>query len=130
MANMITTGTLFLADGVQLPNSVLIESNSYIHGWRVVTNLNSYGMNQKIVKEGWNFFFLAGRLKAFAFGSDEEKTTRKAVRQVIAEMQSTAFNCLEITQVKAKRFLGFPYMSVSAYSRHIQESPIFSVENY
>jgi hypothetical protein len=130
MANNITTGTLFIADGVQLPNSVLIESNSYINGWRVITNLNSYGMNQKIIKEGWNFFFLAGRLKAFAFGSDEEKTTRKAVRQVIAEMQSTAFNCLEITQVKAKRFLGFPYMSVSAYSRHIQESPIFSEDSY
>lgn len=130
MADNIKTGTLFIADGVELPNSVLIESNSYITGWSVITNLNSFGMNQKIIKEGWNFFFLAGRLKAIAFGSDEEKTTRKAVKQVIAEMQSKDFNCLEITQVKAKRFLGFPYMSVSAYSRHIQESPIFSVASY
>jgi hypothetical protein len=32
------------------------------------------------------------------------------------------FNCLEITGITQKRFLGLPYVHVSAHSRHIQKS--------
>jgi hypothetical protein len=32
------------------------------------------------------------------------------------------FNGLEVTGIVAKRFLGVPYASVSAHSRHIQQS--------
>jgi hypothetical protein len=39
-------------------------------------------------------------------------------------VKSATFNCLEISQVAAKRFLGLPYVSVSAHWRHIQESPV------
>jgi hypothetical protein len=39
-------------------------------------------------------------------------------------MRSKKFNCLEITQVVAKRFLWLPFVTVSARSRHIQESPV------
>jgi hypothetical protein len=31
------------------------------------------------------------------------------------------FNCLEVTGIVAKRFLGMPYTVVSAHSRHIQQ---------
>jgi len=31
------------------------------------------------------------------------------------------FNCLEVTGIVANRFLGVPYTTVSAHSRHIQQ---------
>jgi len=34
------------------------------------------------------------------------------------------FNSLEITRVALKRFLGLPFMSVGAQSRHIQEAMV------
>jgi hypothetical protein len=32
------------------------------------------------------------------------------------------FNCLEITEIIVKRFLGLSFVSVTAHSRHLQES--------
>ena len=57
-----------------------------------------------------------------AFGSESEKTTQRAVQKVIANIKPGKFNCLEISQVAAKRFLGLPYVTVAAHPRHIQES--------
>ena len=55
-----------------------------------------------------------------AYGADQERATDKALKRILASLKTQRFNCLEITQVTAKRFLGLPYVSVSAHSRHIQ----------
>ncbi len=70
----------------------------------------------------WNFFYMAGEVNAVVFGFDLEKMTRGAVKRIIASMKSDEFNCLEITRVAAKCFLGLPYVTVSVHPRHIQES--------
>jgi hypothetical protein len=41
---------------------------------------------------------------------------------MLARLKPKKFNSLQITRVASKRFLGVPYVSVSACSRHIQES--------
>jgi hypothetical protein len=128
LADTIKTGTILIADGALLPESLLLESEPYAYGWRLVKNLDSNGLDQVIGHAGWNFFYIAGVVEAKAFGSDEKKTTRKAINQVIANLKSKNFNCLEITRVAAKRSLGLPYVSVSARSRHIQEGPALSGE--
>jgi hypothetical protein len=79
-------------------------------------------MDRKLCEAGWTFFYMAGEVNAIVFGSDSEKTTRRAVKKVIANMKSDRFNCLEISQVAAKSFLGLPYVTVAAHPRHIQES--------
>src|SRR6266513_41363 len=99
MTHAIKAGAILIAEGIFLPKSLLFDSEPYAHGWRLVKNLNSQGVNQTISKAGWNFFYMAGMLNASVFGFDEEKATRKAIKQVIASMRSKYFNCLEITQV-------------------------------
>jgi hypothetical protein len=128
MTEAIKTGTILIAEGLILPTSLQFESEPYTPGWRVVKNLDSYGANHRIGQAGWNFFYLAGLLQASVFGFDEEKATRKAIKQVIASRRSKYFNCLEITQVAGKRFLGLPYVSLSAHSRHIQKTAILFEE--
>jgi hypothetical protein len=122
MTDTIKTGTILIAEGAILPESLLFESEPYAHGWRLVKNLDSHGFNRIVGQVGWNLFYIGGVIETNAFGSDEKKTTRKAVKQVIAKLKSKNFNCLEITQVTAKRSMGLPYVSVSAHSRHIQKS--------
>jgi squalene cyclase len=121
MADPIKTGTILIAEGALLPESMPLQSEPYAYGWRLVKNIDSDGLDQIIREAGWNFFYIAGVIETKAFGSDEKKTTRKAIKQVIANLKSKNFNCLEITRVVAKRSLGLPYVSVSAHSRHIQE---------
>jgi hypothetical protein len=122
MEETIKIGSLIIAEGTLLPESMLIESEPYINGWRLIKNLDSKGFDQIISRAGWNFIYLAGAIETSAFGSDEKKTTHKAIKKVIANLGSRKFNCLEITQVTAKRSIGFPCMSVSAHSRQIQKS--------
>ena len=124
MEETIKAGTILIAEGAPLPESLRLESEPYSDGWRVLKHADGDGLGRAIGTAGWNFFYMAGARTASAFGAHEEKTTRKAIRQVIADARSKHFNCLEITRVTAKRFLGLPYMSVSAHSRHIQESLI------
>ena len=122
MPDKIRTGTILIKEGALLPESLGFESEPYSKGWRLVKNLDSRGLDRKIRDAGWTFFFMAGGVNASAVGSDLEKTTRRAIKKVIASMELDGFNCLEIAQVAAKRFLGLPYITVSAHPRHIQES--------
>jgi hypothetical protein len=122
MAETINTGTMLIKDGTFLPETVRFETEPCAPGWRLVKNLDGYGLGRKIHEAGWTFFWLAGELGATVFGFDEQKTVRRAVKRILANLKSGEFNSLEITRVASKRFLGLPYVSVSAHSRHIQGS--------
>jgi hypothetical protein len=126
MVNTIKTGTILIAEGALLSELLLLESEPYVYGWRLVKNLDSKGLDQIVSNAGWNFSYIAGVIETKVFGSDEKKTTRKAIKQVIANLKSKNFNCLEIMHVAAKRSMGLPYVSVSAHSRHIQKGPALS----
>ena len=98
-------------------------------GWRSVKNLDGYALGRKIHAAGWTFFCLAYETKATVFGIDGEKMVRRAIERILAnrEAQAEKFNSLEIVRVASlasKRFLGIHHVTVSAQSRHIQESPI------
>jgi hypothetical protein len=96
-----------------------------VPGWRLFKDLDGCGLDRKIREAGWTSFYLAGQLGATVFGIDEQKTLSRAVEQILANLESAELNCLEIMRVAleaSKRFLGVHYMTVSAQSRHIQES--------
>jgi hypothetical protein len=117
MPDTITAGRILVREGIELPRGVRLESEPYAAGWRLVKNLDGYGLGRTIHEAGWNFFCQAGGIKAAAFGVNE-----RAVKRILAKVESEKFNSLEITRVSNQRFLGVPYASVSARSRHIQES--------
>jgi hypothetical protein len=122
MTNTIDIETLLLKEGTPLPNSLFIESDPCLNGWRKIRNPDSSALDRKLTGLGWTFFFMAGELTATAFGWDLEKTTRKATEGVIAKMNHGGFNCLEISRITRKSFLGLPYVAVAGHARHIQES--------
>jgi hypothetical protein len=122
MAETINAGTVLFKDGTLLPDSLRFESEPCATGWRLVKDLDGYGLDHKIHEAGWTFFCIAGEIKTIVFGFEGQKKVLRAVKRILARMKSETFNSLEITRVASKRFLGVPYVSVSACSRHIQES--------
>ena len=122
MSDTIKTGTILFKDGTFFPDALRFESGPCATGWRLVKNLDGYGLDRKIREAGWTFFCLAGEIKATIFGFDVQKTVRRAVKRILANLKPEKFNSLEITRVVSKRFLGVPYASVYARSRHIQGS--------
>ena len=126
MPDKIKAGTILIQEGAFLPESLRFESEPYSKAWRLVENLDSRGLDRTIREAGWTFFYMAGGVNATAFGSDLEKTTRRAVKKVLASMKWDRLNCLEIAQVVVKRFLGLLYVTVSTHPRHIQQSMFLS----
>ena len=116
-----TSRTILIREKTHLPAGLSIESEAFLPGWRVVKNLDGYGLGQKIEKAKWYFFYLVGEIRAIALGREESGTLRRAVKQILAKREGQKFNSLEITKVASKRFLGIPFMSVTAHFRHIQQ---------
>ncbi len=124
MPDTVKAGTILIKEGASLADSLQLETEPYCQGWRLLRKLDGYGLGRKVREAGWAFFFMAGEIKAIAFGFEGEKRTRSAASRIMARLKSQNFNCVEITQVAEKRFLGMPYVSVTAHSRHIQESDV------
>jgi hypothetical protein len=123
MPETIAAGKILVREGTEFPRAVRPQSEPYAAGWRLVDNLDGYQLGRQIQDAGWTFFCQAGGLKAMAFGMDEQKTVRRAVERILAQVKSEEFNSLEITRIVHRRLLGvLPYASVSARSRHVQES--------
>jgi hypothetical protein len=115
----IATGAMLIKDGTVLPEPSL-QGASYSSGWKSVTDIQRRDLEKQLDQAGWTFFYTAGQIKTSAFGFDEQKRTRTAVRKALQDAQSQACNCLEIDDVTRHSFLGLPYVSVSAHTRHIQ----------
>src|SRR5271169_4471416 len=99
MADTISTGTILIKDGTFLPDALRFESEPCATGWRLVKNLDGYGLGRKIHEAGWTNFLLAGELRATVFGFDGQKTVRRAVKRILANPKSGEFNSLEITRM-------------------------------
>jgi hypothetical protein len=127
MAETIKTGTILIKEGALLPEALPFESESCVPGWRLVKGLDGHALDREIHEAGWTFFFLANEIKATVFGIDGEKMVRRAIERILGDPRSERFNALEITRVTSldsERFPVVHYVSVSAHSRHIQESLI------
>ena len=115
------TETILIREGTLLPAGLAVESEVFLPGWRVIKNLDRSTLGRNIEGANWNFFYLAGEIRATVLGRDLSGTLRRAVKSVLAKQVGQKFNCLEITKVVSKRFLGIPFISVTAHSRHIQQ---------
>lgn len=117
-----TPGRIFIRENTILPGGLIIETETFLPGWRSVRNCDDYWLGRKIEEAKWNFFYLAGDVKVTVLGREGAESLRRAVRCVLAKPEAQKFNSLEITGTDASWFLGVPFVSISANFRHIQQS--------
>lgn len=125
MAREIGIGTVLVSDDAALPKELIFESERYVDGWKVVTDLDGNGLDRALRKTRWTFMCVAGEVKTTVFGLDHQSMIRRAVERLLARGKSDGFNSLEVTQVASAGSERFPlvrYVTVSAQWRHIQES--------
>ena len=114
-------GTILIREDTPLPTNLSIESEAFLTGWRIIKNLDRSTLARNIEGANWNFFYLAGEIRATVLGRDRSGTLRRAVRRVLAKQKGQKFNSLEITNVVSKWFLGIPFINITAHLRHIQQ---------
>ncbi len=99
-----------------------VESDPYSSNWRSLGSAESSGLESRVRALGWTLFFLAGEIRAVVPAWGGRNTLRRGVKRLLARTHLQHFNCLEVTEIRRKYFLGIPYLSISANPRHIQQS--------
>ena len=122
MPPSLQVGAVLIEAGPAMTKLFGIESEPYSGSWSVVKAINGFALDRKIHAAGWNFFFLAAEVDVMFFGARGADKIHNALTRILRKVRGQDFNCLEVTAIVAKRFLGMPYTIVSAHSRHIQQS--------
>lgn len=126
--NPIQVGTMMVQRSAGL-QSFGIQSEPYAGTWQSLGILESSGLDRRIRAAGWKLFFMADELRTVVPAWGGHKTLRRGVKRLLAQTRAQHLNCLELTCITKKRFLGIPYLSIAAHSRHIQQgSQIQSLE--
>jgi len=99
-----------------------LESEPCSGNWSMLKALDTFPLDRKIHAAGWNFLFMAAEVKVMFLGALGEKKMQNALKRILRKVREQHFNGLEITEIVARSFLGVPYVTVSAHSRHMQQS--------
>jgi hypothetical protein len=121
MPQEIKAGSIFVRENAVFPPGVSVESEALFSGWKLISNLDGYALDRIVAKAHWHFFYLAGAIRSAALGTGGTAVVRRALKRILAKLERQNYNSLETTEVTAKRFLGIPFISVKANSRHLQE---------
>lgn len=122
MATTIQVGTVLIDEQPLMARVLGLEIEPFSGNWSIVKVLDSFALDRKIHAAGWNFFFMAAEVKAVFFGTLGANKIESSLKRILGKMKRQNFNSLEITGIVARHFLGVPYTTVSAHSRHIQHS--------
>jgi len=121
MASNVQVGTILMKQWPGMPQLIGFEAGRGFGDWSMVNEADAAPFDRKIQAAGWNFFFMAAEVKATFFGSLAAAKVQSAVKRILAKVKKQDFNGLEVTAIVARHFLGVPYVTVSAHSRHMQQ---------
>jgi len=122
MTATVQVGTILIEDRAVMAQALGLQSEPYSTNWGLIKALDGLALDRKIHAAGWNFFFMAEEVKVMFFGAMGVKSIQNALQRMLKKVKPLNFNCLEVTGIVGKRFLGMPYTVVSGHSRHIQQS--------
>ena len=111
-----------IEESLLLPEGLRLNSDVYAGTWKIVTGLDSSGVDDEIRQSGWNCFLVGGQITVHVVGWRKKAMIRRAAKRLLAIVKSRWFNSAEITSVASGYFLGVPYVTVSGHSRQIQQS--------
>jgi hypothetical protein len=121
MTPIVQVGTVLIGeDSPHMAEVLALQSEPCFGKWSVVQVMNGSSLEDKVRSARWNFFFLADEIKAHFIGAIGAVKVQRALQRIARKVKQREFNCLEVTGIVAKRFLGVRYATVSAHSRHIQ----------
>ena|SRR5271166_4744661 len=116
----VQVGTILMKEWPGVAQVFQLESEPCSGSWSVV-KLDGVSLDHKIRAAGWNFFFMAAEVKVRFFGVLGPTKIQNALQRILAKVKQQHFNGIEVTGIVASHFLGVPYVTVSAHSRHMQQ---------
>lgn len=124
MPSPLKIGIVFVHTDMFIPDSVSVQRETFCFDWQMITNLSGDDLDRRIRSDGWNFMFMGGALRSTSWGSWSGTAIRCAAIRVLKKVRATKLNTFEITAIRARRFLGIPYVIVIGHPRHIQKGTV------
>ena len=122
MPSTFQVGTILMKEWPGMPQLVGFETEPGLGEWSMVKVPDAFTLDRKLHAAGWSFFFMAAEVNAIFLGSLTAAKVRSALKRILDKIKSQNFNGLEITAIVPRHFLGVPYVTVSAHSRHMQQT--------
>jgi hypothetical protein len=122
MPPTVQVGSILMKAWPGMKQLLGIETEPCSGEWSQLKAMDGFTLDRKIHAAGWNFFFMAAEVKVTFLGSVGAAKIQNALRRILEKVTQQRFNGLEVTGIVARRFLGVPYVTVSAHSRHLQQS--------
>ncbi len=119
--NTITSGSLWIAPGTNLPPGWSINPSDARNGWSPLVNpFQRLHLDQQLDRVGWRMLFRAGVLAATVVGWQRPRMLERALARVFAAVDHEHCNLAEIDTMEFRTFLGIPYLNVTAHARDLQ----------
>jgi hypothetical protein len=112
---MIKNGTILVAGSTAIPDGMETGDEVYAGSWKVVQNVEGYGLDRDMHKIGWSFLHSAPQIKVAALGFGRQNAVGGAIRRLLTRLKNNKFNCLEIRSLAAKNILGITYITIAAH---------------
>lgn len=115
----VSTGTVLIRKGSEIPSGVFFDTVPYSHDWELIAE--SRNIDARLCASGWNLFFIANTLRVTSldFG---DTSLRKGVNRLLKQVRELHLNSLRVTHIVSKTFLGIPYIVLIAHPCHLQRS--------
>lgn len=121
MAANLQVGSKLVEVGTPLPQVLEENSTKFLHHWRVMMSTSRETFFNQVAASGWHLLFVADRLNTVSVGVNRDDALQRGVRRLAARVRSESYNCLEVTDIKTRHFLGIPYLYIAADMLHIQQ---------
>jgi hypothetical protein len=122
MSLTVQAGTILMKEWPGMTKLLGLESEPCSAEWSLLKILDGFALDRKIHAAGWNFFFMATEVKVMFLGSLGAIKIQNALQRILKKVKEQHFNGLEVTEIVSRRFLGVPYVTICAHSRHMQQS--------
>ena len=116
------TGCIIVEDNIELPGSMQRGDELFSRRWRIVNDLHGYGLDRAMHEIGWSFVYAAPAVRVWSFGFGLHRAVRAAFARILGKTGSVKFNCFEIRELVARKFLGLTRVTIAAHPGKIYPS--------
>lgn len=119
----LSPGAVFIRNDSQLPSWFRFRYEE-CEGWKRLADANSLALERTAIAAGWHYAYIASAAVCSAVGMTGQDAQWRALRKVMARMNSTGFNSFEIAERRAGNYLAVRTVRLTIYPRHLSPDPI------
>jgi len=121
MPQNVKVDTILMKEWPGAPKLPGLKTEPCFGEWSLVKMMDTFAMDRKIHAAEEFLFHGYGSQDDVSWVPWEEKV-QSALKRMLGRGKLQNFNGPKVTDITARRFLDVPYVTVSAHSRHMQQS--------